>query len=317
MHAAAYRLVLIGCLAGGPAAHAADHRLTLADHAPASPLESGDSATALLERGQIAMLNMDFELAAKSYCHAARLGSADGSYRLGRLLMQQRGLPLALGQARHVLGLAKALGSEEARQLLATEESFGRHLPTPPTCMPEQSRRAMSPSDWIPKSFDPGASPISDEAVERYLKQLDAPRRAWARRVQARAPFHGVDPRLALSVVRAESNFDPQAVSPANAQGLMQLLPETALRFGVIDIRDPNQNIEGGLAYLRWLLVRYDHDVLKATAAYNAGEGAVERHKGVPPFPETRAYVERVLRFYRAALHTTPPTPQTGLLSHK
>ncbi|HEY9095217.1 MAG TPA: lytic transglycosylase domain-containing protein, partial [Hydrogenophaga sp.] len=184
---------------------------------------------------------------------------------------------------------------------------------TRPTCMPEQPRQALSSTDWTPESYDPQARPISNMAVERYLKRLDAPRRAWARRVQARAPFHGVDPRLAISVVRAESNFDPQAVSSANAQGLMQLLPETALRFGVNDISDPNQNIEGGLAYLRWLLVRYDHDVLKATAAYNAGEGAVERYKGVPPFPETRAYVERILRFYRASVHATPPPgPKPG-----
>jgi soluble lytic murein transglycosylase-like protein len=128
--------------------------------------------------------------------------------------------------------------------------------------------------------------------------------------VQERAPHYGVDPRLAVSIVRAESNFNPLAVSPKNAQGLMQLIPATALRFGVRNPLDPQQNIEGGLAYLGWLLQRFDHDVVKASAAYNAGEGAVDRHQGVPPFPETRAYVARILGFYLATRHQPPPPPE-------
>jgi soluble lytic murein transglycosylase-like protein len=114
-----------------------------------------------------------------------------------------------------------------------------------------------------------------------------------------------------LSIVRAESNFDPRALSTADAQGLMQLIPATAERFGVSDLQDPAQNIEAGLAYLRWLLKRFDHDVIKTTAAYNAGEGAVDRYKGVPPYPETRAYVERILSFYRSATHRAPPKPKS------
>ena len=110
--------------------------------------------------------------------------------------------------------------------------------------------------------------------------------------------------------MRAESNFNPLAVSPKNAQGLMQLIPATAKRFGVRNLLDPQQNIEGGLAYLRWLLLRFDHDVVKTSAAYNAGEGAVDRHQGVPPFPETQAYVARILGFYLATRHQPPPAPQ-------
>ncbi len=97
-----------------------------------------------------------------------------------------------------------------------------------------------------------------------------------------------------LAVVQVESNFDPNARSPKNAQGLMQLIPETAERFGVGDVWDPEQNLRGGMAYLRWLLDNFDGDVKLALAGYNAGEGAVQRHGGIPPFAETQDYVQRI-----------------------
>ena len=305
--------MLLVCLSSAAALVRAEEptrALTLADHPPASLESAQASAVALVEQGQIAMFDMNFDLAAQSYCHAARLGNSEGSYRLGRLLLQQRGLRRALGQARFVLGQAAALGNTEAKRLVSTGTAFGGQAPTRPTCMPEPARVANRPLGWVPTSFDPKAKAISPQELERYLSQLNTERRTWAKRVQERAPFYGVDPGLAVSLVRAESNFDPDALSSANAQGLMQLIPETAQRFGVNNPLDPAQNIEGGLAYLRWLLKRFDHDVIKTTAAYNAGEGAVERYKGVPPYPETQAYVERILRFYRAAVHTAPPMPQ-------
>lgn len=114
----------------------------------------------------------------------------------------------------------------------------------------------------------------------------------------------GVDPALVRAVIHAESWFEPQAVSHAGAQGLMQLMPATAQRFGVVNVFDPTDNITGGVAYLAWLLEEFQHDLTRAIAAYNAGEGAVRRHNGVPPFPETREYVRRVeilLRRYRGS----------------
>jgi soluble lytic murein transglycosylase-like protein len=99
---------------------------------------------------------------------------------------------------------------------------------------------------------------------------------------------------LVIAVIQVESNFDPNALSPKNAQGLMQLIPETAERFGVKDVWDPEQNLRGGMAYLRWLLDYFRGDVRLALAGYNAGEGAVERHQGVPPFDETQDYVRKV-----------------------
>lgn len=110
----------------------------------------------------------------------------------------------------------------------------------------------------------------------------------------------GVDTHLARAIIQAESAFNYRARSHAGALGLMQLMPATAERFGVTDPFDPRQNITGGVKYLRWLHDYYGGDLEKVVAAYNAGEGAVNRHKGIPPFRETRAYVPKVLGLYRA-----------------
>ncbi|MBI5970287.1 MAG: lytic transglycosylase domain-containing protein [Deltaproteobacteria bacterium] len=110
---------------------------------------------------------------------------------------------------------------------------------------------------------------------------------------------HGVDPALAKAVVKAESNFNAQAVSMKDARGLMQLLPETARRLGVRDIHDPAENIEGGVRHLSRLLKLFSSDIRLAIAAYNAGENAVFKWGAIPPYPETRAYVKRVLLYYK------------------
>jgi soluble lytic murein transglycosylase-like protein len=111
---------------------------------------------------------------------------------------------------------------------------------------------------------------------------------------------HGLDPALVLSVVAVESGFRPEAVSPKGAQGLMQLMPRTAASLGVSDALDPEQNLDAGVRHLEALLKLYGGDLTRALAAYNAGQGAVARHGGIPPYRETRAYVRRVLERYRA-----------------
>ncbi|WP_306590669.1 transglycosylase SLT domain-containing protein [Geothrix sp. 21YS21S-4] len=113
------------------------------------------------------------------------------------------------------------------------------------------------------------------------------------------AQAEGVDTHLARAVIQAESAFNYRARSRAGALGLMQLMPSTAERFGVLDPFDPRQNISGGVKYLKWLHDYYEGDLTRVVAAYNAGEGAVNRHKGIPPYRETQAYVPRVLDLYR------------------
>ena len=118
-----------------------------------------------------------------------------------------------------------------------------------------------------------------------------------------------ISPALVLAVMGVESAGKPDAVSSAGAVGLMQLIPATAKRFNVKDSTDPKQNIAGGVAYLDWLFKEFDHDAVLALAGYNAGENAVKKHKGVPPFAETRGYVPKVVAAWKVAkaLCITPP----------
>jgi soluble lytic murein transglycosylase-like protein len=113
---------------------------------------------------------------------------------------------------------------------------------------------------------------------------------------------HDVDPKLVHAVIRQESGYDPFAVSSKGAMGLMQLMPATADRFGVQNIFDPAENVRGGVLYLRHLLDRYNGDSALSLAAYNAGEGAVDRYGDIPPYRETVDYVSKVRRMYGSAV---------------
>lgn len=128
---------------------------------------------------------------------------------------------------------------------------------------------------------------------------------AYQQEIAAAAREFGVEEAIVRAVIHAESAYNPTALSRAGAQGLMQLMPPTAARFGVTDSYDAAQNIRGGVQYLSWLLKRFNGDLTLAAAGYNAGEGAVDRHRGVPPYSETRYYVQRVGQLaerYRGAL---------------
>jgi soluble lytic murein transglycosylase-like protein len=132
--------------------------------------------------------------------------------------------------------------------------------------------------------------------------------------VEAASGTYRLDPDLVNSVIRAESGFNVRAVSPKGAQGLMQLMPQTASQLGVQNAFDPRANVEGGTRYLRELLERYDFDLIKALAAYNAGPERVEQYGGVPPYYETKAYVARIVRDFNkkklAAKAATAPAAQ-------
>jgi soluble lytic murein transglycosylase-like protein len=119
--------------------------------------------------------------------------------------------------------------------------------------------------------------------------------------VQHLARQHDIEPRLVQAIVAVESNFNPQAVSHAGAQGLMQLMPGTVARYQVTNPFDPRANIEGGLRYLKDLFRLFPGDLQRVLAAYNAGENAVRQYGGIPPYPETQQYVRRVLALYGSA----------------
>ena len=124
--------------------------------------------------------------------------------------------------------------------------------------------------------------------------------RAWhyLPKIESICSRYGLDPKLVVSVIEVESGFNPMAVSPKGAQGLMQLMPETAKRLGVTDAFDPDQNLHGGIRYLSYLHDLFDKDLSLALAAYNSGEGRVRRLGRVPRITETRNYVDRVTRLY-------------------
>jgi hypothetical protein len=156
-----------------------------------------------------------------------------------------------------------------------------------------QPREVVPPREEAARIHEPLVEPISNVSVplsSNIIEMIDQIARAY-----------DVEGPLVHSVIRAESNYNPQAVSNKGALGMMQLIPSTARRFGVRNPFDPKQNIEGGVRYLRFLLDYYKNDYKKTIAAYNAGEGAVDRYQGIPPYTETRNYVSQVARNLKAA----------------
>jgi soluble lytic murein transglycosylase-like protein len=155
----------------------------------------------------------------------------------------------------------------------------------------------------ISLSNDPkkGGTRVIREKVAAFAPRDDSPERysrydAWIRQS---ASLYQIPEELVRAVIKVESDYDPRAVSHANARGLMQLIPPTAERMMVTDIFDPRQNIFGGVRYLRVLANLFNGDLELTIAGYNAGESAVIRYGGIPPYAETQAYVEKVLFYYR------------------
>jgi soluble lytic murein transglycosylase-like protein len=141
------------------------------------------------------------------------------------------------------------------------------------------------------KRGGPGSVPPSDTSIERFNRYGDDIREA--------ATLYQIPEELVRAVIKVESDYDPRAVSRVGAQGLMQLMPETAERMQVRDSMDPRENIMGGVRYLRVLANMFNGDLQLTVAGYNAGENAVVKHGGIPPYDETEDYVVRVLTYYR------------------
>ncbi|HSM14076.1 MAG TPA: lytic transglycosylase domain-containing protein [Thermoanaerobaculia bacterium] len=143
----------------------------------------------------------------------------------------------------------------------------------------------------------PAAPPVAAGSFSlRFAEEQPRPESPWGEVLYEAARRHGLNPALLEAVARAESAFDPRAVSPRGARGLMQLMPATGSRFGVSprELFDPEKNVDAGARYLAWLADRFDDDLPRVLAGYNAGEGTVDRFGGVPPYRETRDYVRRI-----------------------
>jgi soluble lytic murein transglycosylase-like protein len=143
------------------------------------------------------------------------------------------------------------------------------------------------------------AVPPSDREVDRFTRYDD-----WIRQASG---LYQIPEQLVRAVIKVESDYDPRATSIAGARGLMQLMPETASRLLVKDIDDPRENIFGGVRYLRILANTFNGDLALTIAGYNAGEGAVRKYGGVPPYAETRGYVNKVSHYYRRYRHIVDP----------
>ena len=229
--------------------------------------------------------------AARLYCDGARYGDAEAQFSLGWMYANGRGVERSDETAAYFFKLAAAVGHQQAQKML---RFVGDSVAPAPECM------RVVDDEIGPDADEFLASPARKQVVELVRKL---------------APEYGVSPRLVMAVIKAESNFESTAVSPKNAQGLMQLIPETSLRFNVRKPFDPEQNIRGGMSYLRWLLAYFEGDVALVAAAYNAGEGAVNRYRGVPPYAETRGYVKRILGIFKKEIHpfnpeVTTPSPE-------
>ncbi len=211
--------------------------------------------------------------------------------------------PVTPSSAQAALAASPAISTPAASAPAAAPQSGGRRVSgrvytykrdgvtyastTPPRGVAASSLRSI-PFSYIEACFACGAKPGLNFGTLRLNTN------AYQAEIAEASRIHGVDQAIVRAIIHAESAYNPNALSRVGAQGLMQLMPATARRFGVTNAFDARQNIQGGVQYLAWLLRRFNGDLTLAAAGYNAGEGAVDKYKGVPPYSETRRYVERV-----------------------
>ncbi len=277
--------------------HAVDLEQRLAWREQAQRLEHGSG------------VKRDIEAAINLYCQAALAGDGRAAYNLGWIYANARGVARNDGYAAYWFARGALLGDTHAEAMF---NLMGKPADKP-ECVQQAERGDQEKANEAQKAVEVAA------LSTRYRDLVDTPEeRRIMKIVYKLAPQFGVQPGLAFAVIRAESNFNVNALSNKNAQGLMQLIPETAERFRVSKPFDAEQNIRGGLSYLRWLLAYFRGDVSLVLAAYNAGEGTVDRFRGVPPYPETQGYIKRISQVYSLQFHPfdariTSPSPALRL----
>jgi len=239
----------------------------------------------------------NYDRALRLYCAAARRGHVQAQYQLGWMYANGRGVVRDDTQAAAWFRRAAARGDLPSQRMLTLLND------------PANVRLAI-----CVEPVDPTVKPPPVQRLAARSRAASPQRAKVEALVHAIAPAYGLQPALVLAMIEAESGFNEQARSPKDAQGLMQLIPATAERFGVQNPYDPVQNLHGGMAYLRWLLAYFQGDLRLTLAGYNAGEGAVVRHGGVPPYAETRAYVDRITRAY--GQWTPPPLKPVTMPAH-
>jgi soluble lytic murein transglycosylase-like protein len=272
-----------------------------ADETPvAAALENPESPEALVALAvkyeHAEGMPRDFVKAAALYCRAARSGNANAQFALGWMYANGRGVPRDDSVAAQLITMAGDQGHAHAKEMLRYIHA-STQAPLPTCLLPDPEPLAEGNNGDVERQYAK-AGHLRVVVEETFFKRgpiFDL--------VHKLASDYDVDPKLVLAVITVESGFNVHARSPKNAQGLMQLIPETAQRFRVKNAFDPKDNIKGGLAYLQWLLAYFKGDVPLVLAAYNAGEKAVERYRGIPPYPETQNYVERITKLYRKPTH--------------
>jgi hypothetical protein len=246
--------------------------------AASAPIAEAAEAKPAAKPPAVAELSPPSRKTKSADCELAEQGDANAAFRLARRYLFGKGVRKDRRLGTAWLRAAASRGHPEARRLVNyVPGRMGRIRP------------------WC----RPGAGPV---------REIGPPPAEVVALVNSIAPKYGIDPALVLAVIQAESAFRTDAVSPKDAAGLMQLIPDTADRFGVGNVFDPKENITGGVKYLRWLLAYFQGDVTLALAGYNAGERAVDRYKGMPPYAETRNYVRVIRRIYDDSRHPFDPS---------
>jgi TPR repeat protein len=232
----------------------------------------------------------NYTKAAEQFCLEVRdKNDADAQYALGWMYENGKGVTKDENIAVKFYSMAAKQFHQSARESLSA--SVGNpNIAKLPECMS--------------KNYQPKDANLTENSTEKAVKSAPFYVKGPIYKLVTKiAPRYNIETDLAMAFIAVESGFNPNATSAKNAQGLMQLIPETAARFKVKNAYDPEQNIKGGLAYLDWLLTYFEGDIKLVAAAYNAGENTVDKYKGIPPYPETQKYVKKIASLYKKSHH--------------